>query len=91
MNFSRRGSTGSCCQTSKEVMMLDFRLTLIRVLYVVRLVADFMRWTIGIFLSAATADHKEDERRATFGQGVLNYRTGQLDNGLDPSGWYELD
>ena len=71
--------------------MLHFRWILIRVLYVVRLVADFLGWAIGILLSAATADQPAEEPRTTFGQGVLNYRTGQLDNGLDPLGWYERD
>ena len=70
--------------------MLDFRWILIRVLYVVRLVADFLGWAIGILLSAAMTE-QPDETRTTFGQGVLNYRTGQLDNGLDPLGWYERD
>ena len=23
--------------------------------------------------------------------GVLNYRTGKIDNGLDPFGWYDFD
>ena len=58
---------------------------------VFRLIADFVQWAIGILLSAATANEQPDETRTTFGQGVLNYRTGQLDNGLDPLGWYERD
>jgi len=72
-------------------MMLNFRWIGIRVLYAVRLVADFLGWAIGIFLSAATTDQQAEELRTTFGQGVLNYRTGKLDNGLDPLGWYERD
>lgn len=58
---------------------------------VFRLLADFVQWAIGILLSSATAEQQPDWPRTTFGHGALNYRTGRLDNGLDPSGWYEPD
>ena len=58
---------------------------------VFRLVVDFLRWSIGILLSSVTTNQQPDETRTTFTQGILNYRTGQLDNGLDPRGWYEGD
>ena len=68
-----------------------FRWKLTHISDVFRLFADFLGWAIGILLSAATAAQQAEELRTTFGQGVLNYRTGQLDNGLDPLGWYERD
>lgn len=59
--------------------------------YAVRLAANFLSCAIGIVLTAATAEQQAEELRSTVGQGVLNYRTGKLDNGLDPLGWYERD
>ena len=40
--------------------------------------------------SAKTSDAKEASDIAPSG-GVLNYRTGKLDDGTDPVGWYEKD
>ncbi len=71
--------------------MPNFRWISIRASYAVRLVADFLSWAIGILLTAAMAEQQTEELRSTVGQGVLNYRTGKLDNGLDPLGWYERD
>jgi len=42
--------------------------------------------------SAETSDEEEnDVSAAAFRGGVLNYRTGKLDDGTDPYGWYEED
>ncbi len=40
--------------------------------------------------STKTSDAKEASDIAPSG-GVLNYRTGKLDEGTDPVGWYEKD
>ncbi|MCP4041554.1 MAG: hypothetical protein GY731_06295 [Gammaproteobacteria bacterium] len=55
--------------------------------------------TLGAFVAslvallAASADTSEEEESdisaGTFRGGTLNYRTGKLDDGTDPYGWYE--
>lgn len=40
--------------------------------------------------SAKTSDSNDTSANAARG-GVLNYRTGKLDDGTDPVGWYEKD
>lgn len=40
--------------------------------------------------SAKTSDANDASANAARG-GVLNYRTGKLDDGTDASGWYEKD
>jgi len=40
--------------------------------------------------SAKTSDTNDESANAARG-GVLNYRTGKLDDGTDPVGWYEKD
>ena len=44
---------------------------------------------------ASSADTSEEEENdvsaAAFRGGTLNYRTGKLDDGTDPYGWYEKD
>lgn len=40
--------------------------------------------------SAKTSDSNDASANAARG-GVLNYRTGKLDDGTDPVGWYEKD
>jgi hypothetical protein len=54
-----------------------------------KLVMDF------IGLLAASADTTEEEESdvsaGAFKGGTLNYRTGKLDDGTDPYGWYEKD
>lgn len=39
--------------------------------------------------SAVMASHSNDNEPLLYG--VLNYRTGKLDDGTDPCGWYTLD
>ena len=42
--------------------------------------------------SADTSDEEENDITAgAFRGGILNYRTGKLDDGTDPYGWYEKD
>ncbi len=53
----------------------------------VALVAGFLA------LAARSQDSSDDEDLSNggFSGGVLNYRTGKLDDGTDPYGWYEDD
>ncbi|MCP5410119.1 MAG: hypothetical protein H6963_12600 [Chromatiaceae bacterium] len=45
-----------------------------------------------LFLATDTSDEEEDDISAgAFRGGTLNYRTGKLDDGTDPYGWYEKD
>lgn len=54
---------------------------------------------LGKFLIKAVSLLAQSARTGKFGKesdiapsgGVLNYRTGKLDNGTDPVGWYEKD
>ena len=39
--------------------------------------------------SNTLTEPESDQNSLEFG--VLNYRTGKFDNGLDPLGWYDLD
>ena len=41
--------------------------------------------------SNAASAEEEDEPFENLRQGVLNYRTGKIDDGTDPYGWYEDD
>lgn len=52
-----------------------------------KLIANF----VGLLAaSAKTSDSNDASANAVRG-GVLNYRTGKLDDGTDPVGWYEKD
>ena len=45
-----------------------------------------------LFAAADTASEEEDDISAgAYRGGTLNYRTGKLDDGTDPYGWYEMD
>ncbi len=44
-----------------------------------------------LFVAGAEAVEREDDSDTAPSGGVLNYRTGKLDDGTDPVGWYEKD
>ena len=45
-----------------------------------------------LFAAADTSDQEENDVSAgAYRGGTLNYRTGKLDDGTDPYGWYEND
>ena len=48
---------------------------------------------IGLLASSADTSEEEesDVSAGAFRGGTLNYRTGKLDDGTDPYGWYEQD
>lgn len=63
-----------------------------------RLIKMLVRAVLGLltaFLTLATGStgqsDEDDLSEGAFRGGVLNYRTGKLDDGTDPYGWYEED
>ncbi len=63
-----------------------------------RLIEMLARAAFGLlttFLTLATGStsqsDEDDLSEGAFRGGVLNYRTGKLDDGTDPYGWYEED
>ena len=71
--------------------MLKRNLFFVCITTIVRELGVFVSWTIGTFLSAAAIGEKSDASKLSVDYGVMNYRTGRLDNGLDSRGWYEQD
>jgi len=58
---------------------------------IARALGTFIASLAGLLASSAkTSDSNEASANAARG-GVLNYRTGKLDDGTDPVGWYEKD
>jgi len=56
-----------------------------------RLLGSFLSHAVGVLTSGAESSSKEDNQDDSLVGGVLNYRTGKLDDGTDPVGWYERD
>ncbi len=60
-----------------------------------RLLISTLRFIVRVFvgvvgaLASAEPDLEDDASDTTLSVGVLNYRTGRLDDGTDPYGWYE--
>ena len=54
------------------------------------LVTALVRFVGFLVDSTKTSDSNEATGNAASG-GILNYRTGKLDDGTDPVGWYEKD
>jgi len=46
---------------------------------------------VRLLASSAVTTPAQDEQNCSVRGGVLNYRTGKLDDGTDPVGWYERD
>ena len=53
----------------------------------IRLIAD----VISILATSAKTSDPDDASDVAPSGGVFNYRTGKLDDGMDPIGWYEKD
>ena len=53
--------------------------------------AIFVRRAVGLLAAGAQTSPANDELSSSIRGGVLNYRTGKLDDGTDPYGWYERD
>ncbi len=73
--------------SSKRIVGLVFRTSY-------QLARAALRFVLnGALLLAAGAKTKsaDDELNSSIRGGILNYRTGKLDDGTDASGWYEKD
>ena len=46
---------------------------------------------VGLLAAGSQTSPDDDELNSSVRGGVLNYRTGKLDDGTDPYGWYEHD
>ena len=53
--------------------------------------ALFVLRALGLLAAGSQASPANDELSSSIRGGVLNYRTGKLDDGTDPYGWYERD
>jgi hypothetical protein len=56
-----------------------------------RFVARFLGHVVASLAASAQTSPAYDELNSSIRGGVLNYRTGKLDDGTDPYGWYERD
>ncbi|MGA7980654.1 MAG: hypothetical protein WCA32_10545 [Chromatiaceae bacterium] len=45
----------------------------------------------GLFVASAHTSPPDDEISSSIRGGILNYRTGKLDDGTDPGGLYDRD
>lgn len=57
----------------------------------VRAGMGFLTSVIGFLAASAQTAPAKDDLSSSISGGVLNYRTGKLDDGTDPYGWYERD
>lgn len=63
---------------------------LLSVVAMFAVIIQLLRSMLGIL--AESAESKSDEATSNAARGgVLNYRTGKLDDGTDAAGWYEKD
>jgi len=46
---------------------------------------------VGFLAMSAETSDTNDASDNSAGGGILNFRTGRLDDGTDPAGWYEDD
>ncbi len=53
--------------------------------------ARFMANLLGLLAESAKVSDTNDATNQAARGGVLNYRTGKLDDGTDAAGWYEKD
>lgn len=54
-------------------------------------VTELIGHSIRLLAGSAQPAPADDELNSSIRGGVLNYRTGKLDDGTDPVGWYERD
>ena len=55
------------------------------------LLGKFLNKAVGLLAQSAKTQKFGKESDIAPSGGVLNYRTGKLDDGTDPVGWYEKD
>ncbi|TNF00691.1 MAG: hypothetical protein EP328_00990 [Gammaproteobacteria bacterium] len=66
------------------------RRVLLAMFAVIAAIGHFLRDVLGFFAESAEPDTEKTTSDSVRG-GVLNYRTGKLDDGTDAAGWYEKD
>ena len=54
-------------------------------------VGEFLLNAVSLLASGTKASGTNESSDNAARSGVLNYRTGQLDDGTDATGWYEKD
>ncbi len=86
----QRGHTPKLYEGNCE-MTLFFRRLVDALLLGIRLILAFAVWSVGLLASAARTEPADDELSSSIRGGVLNYRTGKLDQGTDPGGLYDRD
>jgi hypothetical protein len=73
--------------SSNRIVGLVFR-TLFQL---ARAALHFVRSGALLLAAGAKTESAEDELNSSIRGGIINYRTGKLDDGTDPTGWYEKD
>lgn len=58
---------------------------------IVRISMRLITNLVGVLASSVDTSDSNDRSDIATSGGVLNYRTGNLDDGTDPVGWYEKD
>ena len=58
---------------------------------IAKALGTFVASLVGLLASSAKASDANDTSDVAPSGGVFNYRTGKLDDGTDPVGWYEKD
>ena len=74
-------------QIQHKILYRSFRF--LKALFV--LLVKVLASAVGVLASAANTSQESDQHFENLRGGVLNYRTGKLDDGTDPFGWYEDD
>ena len=75
-------------QSNMTISMKNLTVVFIKA---VRLLLRFLAGAVGFLAGSAQADRDDDDSRDPAQGGILNYRTGKLDDGTDPYGWYKRD
>lgn len=57
----------------------------------IRILLRFLSRALGLLAEGTKVPDTNDATNHAVRGGVLNYRTGKLDDGTDPYGWYERD
>ena len=57
----------------------------------IRILLRFLSEALGLLAEGTKVPDTNDATNHAVRGGVMNYRTGKLDDGTDPYGWYERD
>lgn len=57
----------------------------------IRILLRFLSGALGLLAEGTKVPDTNDATNHAVRGGVLNYRTGKLDDGTDPYGWYQRD